>query len=186
MRELDLRLGLTERVAGCFTDHRHQELIEHTVLEPVAAQHPGAPLKGPLRGDAAFARPEVHEFLEQEQYRYAIRLPASDVLQRQIEHLLTRPAGRPPNEPIVWYESFSYQAGTWKKWRRGVAKVEWHKDELFLRVGLIVTNLTWTEDKVVRLYNGRGAAEQWIKEGKNAVKWTRLSCRDFADNQVRL
>ena len=28
--------------------------------------------------------------------------------------------------------------------------------------------------------------EQWIKEGKNAVKWTRLSCHDFVDNQVRL
>ena len=37
-----------------------------------------------------------------------------------------------------------------------------------------------------RGYNGRGTAEQWIKEGKNAVKWTRLSCRDFADTQVRL
>ena len=35
-------------------------------------------------------------------------------------------------------------------------------------------------------YNGRGTAEQWIKEGKYAVKWTRLSCRDFKDNQVRL
>ena len=32
----------------------------------------------------------------------------------------------------------------------------------------------------------RVTAEQWIKEGKNAVKWTRLSCHDFADNQVRL
>jgi len=32
---------------------------------------------------------------------------------------------------------------------------------------------------VVKFYNGRGTAEQWIKEGKNAVKWTRLSCHDF-------
>jgi hypothetical protein len=39
---------------------------------------------------------------------------------------------------------------------------------------------------VVDLYNQRGTAEQWIKEGKNAVKWTRLSCREFKDNQVRL
>jgi hypothetical protein len=38
----------------------------------------------------------------------------------------------------------------------------------------------------VKFYNGRGTAEQWIKEGKNAVKWTRLSCHDFSDNQVRL
>jgi hypothetical protein len=33
---------------------------------------------------------------------------------------------------------------------------------------------------------GRGAAEQWIKESKNAEKWARLSCYDFAENQVRL
>src|SRR5690606_16319622 len=39
---------------------------------------------------------------------------------------------------------------------------------------------------VVWFYNLRGTAEQWIKEGKNAVKWTKLSCHDFVDNQVRL
>lgn len=39
---------------------------------------------------------------------------------------------------------------------------------------------------IAKFYNGRGTAEQWIKEGKNAVKWTRLSCHDFVDNQVRL
>jgi len=67
-----------------------------------------------------------------------------------------------------------------------VAKVEWHQGELFPRVGFIVTNLTWWSRSVVEFYNKRGTAEQWIKEGKNAVKWTRLSCREFKDNQVRL
>ena len=38
----------------------------------------------------------------------------------------------------------------------------------------------------MRFYNQRGTTEQWIKEGKNAVKWTRLSYQDFVDNQVRL
>jgi len=67
-----------------------------------------------------------------------------------------------------------------------VAKIEWHKGELFPRVGFIVTNLRRSAHRVVKFYNGRGTAEQWIKEGKNAVKWTRLSCHDFTDNQVRL
>jgi hypothetical protein len=49
-----------------------------------------------------------------------------------------------------------------------------------------VTNLSRPAKRVVRFYNQRGTAEQWIKEGKNAVKWTRLSCHDFVDNQVRL
>jgi hypothetical protein len=66
------------------------------------------------------------------------------------------------------------------------AKVEHHPGELYLQVGFIVTNLTLPSRAVVRFYNKRGTAEQWIKEGKNAVKWTRLSCHDFADNQVRL
>jgi Transposase DDE domain group 1 len=64
--------------------------------------------------------------------------------------------------------------------------VEWHRGELFPRVGFIVTNLRWTAKSVVRFYNHRGTAEQMIKEGKNAVKWTRLSSHDFIDNQVRL
>jgi Transposase DDE domain group 1 len=30
------------------------------------------------------------------------------------------------------------------------------------------------------------AVHIWIKEGKGAIKWTRLSCRSFAANAVRL
>jgi len=48
------------------------------------------------------------------------------------------------------------------------------------------TSLNWSAKRVVRFYNKRGTAEQWIKEGKYAVNWTRLSCHDFVDNQVRL
>ena len=39
---------------------------------------------------------------------------------------------------------------------------------------------------IVAFYNQRGTCEQYIKEGKNAIKWTRLSCRTFAANAVRL
>ncbi len=67
-----------------------------------------------------------------------------------------------------------------------VAKVEWHPGELYPRVGFIVTNLSRPPERIVAFYNQRGTAEQWIKEGKNAVKWTRLSCRTMAANAVRL
>ena len=67
-----------------------------------------------------------------------------------------------------------------------LAKVEWHAGELFARVGFILTNLNWQPRNVVRFYNHRGTAEQWIKEGKHAIHWTRLSCHDFQDNAVRL
>ena len=100
--------------------------------------------------------------------------------------MLTRPVGRPPKKPIVLYHSFRYQAASWQIPRRVVAKIEWHAGELFPRVGFIVTNLRWKSSNVVKFYNKRGTAEQWIKEGKYALNWTRLSCHDFLDNQVRL
>jgi hypothetical protein len=49
-----------------------------------------------LNADAAFANPEVYEFLEAEGFKYAIRLPANKVLQESIRYLLKRPVGRPP------------------------------------------------------------------------------------------
>jgi hypothetical protein len=58
--------------------------------------------------------------------------------------------------------------------------------ELYPRVGFIVTNLKRPAERVSQFYNGRGAAEQWIKEGKLALRWTRLSCHAFRHNAVRL
>jgi hypothetical protein len=139
-----------------------------------------------FRADAAFAKPELYELLEAEGIRYAIRLPANQVLQECIAHLLTRPVGRPPNKPQVFVASFSYQAQSWSKPRRVVARVEWHRGELYPRVGFIVTNLTRPKHRVVKFCNGGGTAEKWIKEGKNAIRWTRLSCRAFKHNAVRL
>jgi hypothetical protein len=100
--------------------------------------------------------------------------------------LLTRPVGRPSHKPVVRYKGFLYQAESWKKARRVVAKVEFHFGELFPRVGFIVTNLETDSRAVVRFYNKRGTAEQWIKKNKQAVKMTRLSCHRFRANEVRL
>jgi hypothetical protein len=100
--------------------------------------------------------------------------------------LLTRPFGRPPNEVGRRYANFTYQAGSWTKPRRVIAKVEWHPGELYPRVGFIVTNMARPAANVVAFYNKRGTCEQWIKEGKGAIRWTRLSCRSFAANAARL
>jgi len=67
-----------------------------------------------------------------------------------------------------------------------VVQNAWHAGELFPRVGFAVTNLNWRSRRVVRSYNKRGIAEPWIKEGKNAVNWTKLSCRRFPNNAARL
>lgn len=135
---------------------------------------------------AAFALPDLYEFLEAEGYKYVIRLKANSVLQQRIAHLLKRPAGRPPNHVQRFHASFTYQAGSWSRKRRVVAKVEWHPGELYPRVGFLVTNLTRPANRVVAFYNQRGTAEQRIKEGKNAVRWTRLSCHAMKANAVRL
>ena len=41
-------------------------------------------------------------------------------------------------------------------------------------------------DWIIHFYNQRGTAEQHIKEGKQAINWTRLSCKGMAQNEVRL
>jgi len=156
------------------------------VLVPVVERYKERRVRLYFRGDAAFASPDIYEYLEAEGILYAIRLPANKVLQESIAHLLRRPVGRPPNHVRRFYASFSYQAGSWDRKRRVVAKVEWHPGELCPRVGFIVTNLKRPAERVVAFYNQRGTAEQFIKEGKNAIKWTRLSCRRFRNNAVRL
>ena len=157
-----------------------------SVLEPVVTRYRTTTKRHLFRGDAAFALPELYEFLEAEGYGYAIRVKANAVLQGRIGHLVKRPAGRPPNHVQRIHASFLYQVGSWTRKRRVVAKVGWHPGELYPRVGFIVTNLGRPSERVVAFYNQRGTAEQWIKEGKNAVKWTRLSCRTMSANAVRL
>ena len=76
-----------------------------------------------FRGGAAFASPEMYEYLGTEGFLYAIRLPKNQVLQESISHLPTRPVGRSPNHVLRFYASFSYQAGSWDRKRRVVAEV---------------------------------------------------------------
>jgi hypothetical protein len=155
-------------------------------IDPIVEGYLREPVRLLFRGDAAFAKPELYDYLEARSIGYAIRLSANQVLERKIAPLLVRPAEWPSQGPVVYYHDFMYQAQTWGCTRRVVAKVEWHRKELFPRVGFIVTNLSYPIKGIVHFYNGRGTAEQWIREGKYALNWTRLSCHKFVANQVRL
>lgn len=141
-----------------------------------------------FRGDAAFAQPGVYDYCEAEHITYFIRLPINDTLKKIMEpEISTRPVGRPPKSGVkVKLFEFPYRAGTWKKRRRVVCKIEWHNDELFPRVGFIVTNSTHPAWKVVRAYNGRANVENRIKEAKNTLRWDKTSCHRFEANQARL
>ena len=89
------------------------------VLVPVVERYKERAIRLYFRGDAAFASPEIYDYLEAEGMLYAIRLPANKVLQESIAHLLKRPVGRPPKDVRRYHASFSYQAGTWDKTRSG-------------------------------------------------------------------
>ena len=88
------------------------------VLKPVILRYRGRVWRIYFRADAAFAMPGVYEYLEAEHIKYAIRLPANQVLQNRIGYLLKRPAGRPPNEVRRYYANFTYRAASWTKPRR--------------------------------------------------------------------
>ena len=60
-------------------------------MEPVVERYRERGLRRYFRGDAAFASPDIYEFLEAECFLYAIRLPTNQILQESIGHLLTRP-----------------------------------------------------------------------------------------------
>src|SRR3546814_5288235 len=123
------------------------------VLDPVIARYAGRDLGGRcFRADAAYAIPAIYMRLEEAMFFYAIRLPANAVLREKIAHRLTRPVGRPSLTKVKrFFEDFEYQAASWDKSRRVIAKIEWHTGELFPKVGLIVTNLPMEPDWVVRL-----------------------------------
>jgi len=157
------------------------------LLDPIVKRYRSRFILFWLRGDAAFAGPEVYEYCEGERVTYFIRLPANAVLNRLIDPYLTRPVGRPPKSGIqIRLVDFRYQAQTWDRERRVVAKIEWHAGELFPSIGFIVTNSRLPAGKVVKVYNGRGDVENRIKEGKNTLRWDKTSCRRFAANQARL
>src|SRR5262249_3046153 len=133
---------------------------------------------------------EVERGLTVRERAHDTRAP-SDLAQDALEWVVganppPRPVGRPPNEVRRFHANFSYEAATWTRPRRGIAQIEWHPSEPDPRVGLKGTNMSRPAERVVAFYNKRGTCEQWIKEGKGAIKWTRLSCRTFAANAVRL
>jgi hypothetical protein len=90
----------------------------------VIARYRGIVKRRYFRGDAAFANPEMYEFLEAARMGYAIRLRANRVLQDKIGYLLKRPVGRPPHEVHATTPASAIRRRAGKKPRRVVAKVE--------------------------------------------------------------
>ena len=154
-------------------------------IEPILGYYVGKGFKVKIRCDAAFAIPELFELCETLGVEYVIRIKENSRLE-EISADLIKSIKRHKEKVVVVYKDFLYQAASWNKARRIVTKIEYPPGEIFPRVGFIVTSLKWQEKKVVKFYNKRGTCEQWIKEGKYALNWTRLSCRRFVENEARL
>jgi hypothetical protein len=170
-------------------------------IEPILKYYVGKGFKVKIRCDAAFAIPELFELCETLGLEYVIRIKSNSRLEEMAADLI-KSIKRDKEKVVVVYKDFLYQAASWTKARRIVVKIEYPPGEIFPRVGFIVTNLRsdspyrincvptqsgkWQDKKVVKFYNKRGTCEQWIKEGKYALNWTRLSCRRFIENEARL
>ena len=115
------------------------------------------------------ARYSLPSCLEAERVKYAIRIPTNQVLQNRIGYLLKRPVGRPPNEVRRYYANFTYQAASWTKPRRVIAKVEWHPGELVPRVGFIVTNMSRPAERVVAFNRGTTTATATSASMKRSI-----------------
>ena len=70
-----------------------------SLLGPIVDRYRAAGKKIYFRGDAAFASPDMYEYLEEKKVLYAMRIKANNKLHEKIDHLMTRPAGRPSLKP---------------------------------------------------------------------------------------
>jgi hypothetical protein len=147
------------------------------VLKPVLARYRGKVSRVYFRADAGFANPDVYEFLEPSASSMrSISRPTASCKSGSDTCSSALSAARPTMSGDSTRTS-PIRPESWTRPRLVVAKVEWHPGELYPRLGFVVTNMARPAENVVAFYNNRDACEQWIKEGKGAIKWTRLSCR---------
>ena len=109
-----------------------------------------------LRGDAAFAKPELYAYCEAKRMTYFIRLKSNNTLKNLIETHLERPTGSLLKSGIEEkFIDLSYQAGSWEIPRRVVSRIARHENELFLRIGFVVTNSRISVERGIKVYHRR-------------------------------
>ena len=142
-----------------------------------------------IRGDCGFAIPEMYEFCEENGLFYAFGYATNEVLKRRTNRCLqtVKLAARMWDEKIQRFLAFEdYQAGSWSRPRRILAKVEAN------RIGpnrrFVVTNLSGDPQGIYHgFYVQRGnVPEQPIGEFKNDLQGDRLSAHGFTANAMRL
>ena len=151
-------------------------------LVPVVERHKERAIRLYFRGDRGLSpQPEIYDYRSR---RHALRhpddAPPDKVLQESIAHLLKRPVRQAATRTCAGIMPASVIRPEPADKPRRVKSPR----SSGIRVSSIPAGRVHCHqpgaappNRVVAFYNQRGTAEQWIKEGKNAIRWTRLSCR---------
>lgn len=142
-----------------------------------------------FRGDSHFTYPEVMEWIDtQENVRFVTGLAGNSRLQKEVKPLVERATRmyEECNRKITLFHSFYYQADSWSKLRRVIAKVE--VSEKGKNVRFVVTDMENAKTRALykQIYCARGEDELYIKDHKLYLKSDRTSCNRFEANQFRV
>jgi hypothetical protein len=155
------------------------------LIKKLKKAYPGALIL--FRADAGFALPALYRYLERQEIRYVIGFITNNRVVEKATPLLKKAqtAYLATGEKQRLFTAFSYQAESWSRPRRIIAKVEY--THLGANQRFVVTNLSRNPQFVYDdLYVLRGDVENRIKELKLDLKADRLSCHRFLANQFRL
>lgn len=144
-------------------------------------------LSASVRIDAGFQGEDVYSALEGRNTPYVGRLRDNSVLDRLAKPHMTRPVGRPPKEPRVWFHEYEYRAAEWSRTRRAVLVVLERPGKLFVEHFWLVTSWSPEErpaEALLELYRQRGTAEGHMGEWVNTLR-PRLSSADRAKSHYR-
>jgi hypothetical protein len=142
-----------------------------------------------IRADSGFATPELYEYCEKQKKTldYVIGFKRNSRLEAEVKELVDEARENFQKEEVKQrcFTEFFYQADSWDRARRMVAKVE--INELGLNRRFVVTNRTdLGAEALYDHYIQRGQTENYIKVFKNDLAMDRLSCHRFLANQFRL
>ena len=142
-----------------------------------------------IRGDGHYGRPEMMDFCEKHGLDYLFGVTGTKALAAKVEDVadpIRVERAQTDAAAVRGFAETRHAAGSWKKQRRVVARIE--ATPLGLDVRYVVTSLETPspEDIYARLYCARGQAENLIKLHKSQLKSDRTSCRSPLANQMRL
>jgi len=182
-RASGMLLGVRLRAGTVHAAHRVLQLLR-PIVRSLKTAFPHTRII--VRADAGFAVPRLYEFCERQGVSYLIGISSNTAFKARTEWELQKVCQRfqSKGEPCRYVAGFWHRAGTWSRKRRIIYKVEVNSEGTNRR--FVVTNMKGLPVHLWRLYCGRGTAEGFIDQLKNALKADRLSCHRFVANAFRL